>query len=364
MLEKIKTLLKKKHNLTAMEIAKEIGCTRKEVNQLFLRNPDPFVKNETDFTWNLNSTNDSTVTFSGGWVDCNSFETSLLNADGDLESALAVTFILPDGCSFLLDALARLLALCNQLAFANKEVIIDFTNSGQSKGYLNRAGFFDHLHENVNVLPKRPATSTAETHKGQSDNLAELGAVTPHEDETAKDELVIRLTNKFTALVNDKYKTAVSTIFAELTGNIQDHSEAPFNGFAGLQKYKGSSPHIQTIVSDSGVGIAASLRPSLQAHHKKLYEKYHVDSIDNDIALVTEVMSKGLISRYGAGRGLGFQTSRDRALKFKAKYSVRQENFSLEFMFDNEHLSDVIKRKDLVKILGTHICFDFVIDQS
>ncbi len=361
MLENIKALLKKKPNLTAKEIAKEIGCTRKEVNQFFHRNPAPFVKDETHFTWSLASTNEATVTFSGNWVDCGSFESSLLNSIGDLDGASSITFIL-DGCSFLLDALARFLALCNQLAFDDKNVTIDFTNSGQSKGYLNRAGFFVHLHEKVNVLPKRPTTSTAETHKGQSDNLAELGAVTPHEDEAAKDELVIRLTNKFIALVNKKYKTAVSTIFAELTGNIQDHSEAPFNGFAGLQKYGGSSPHIQTIVSDSGLGIATSLRPSLQAHHKKLYDKYHLASVDNDIALVTEVMSKGLISRYGAGRGLGFQTSRDRALKFKAKYSVRQENFSLEFVFEDEKLKRVIEKKNLVKIRGTHICFDFVID--
>lgn len=86
--------------------------------------------------------------------------------------------------------------------------------------------------------------------------------------------------------------------------------------------------------------------------------------MDNDIALVTEVMSKGLISRYGAGRGLGFQTSRDRALKFKAKYSVRQENFSLEFILDSVQLSRVIEKRNLVKISGTHICFDFMIDQS
>lgn len=364
MLEKIKELLKKKPGLTAKEIAKEIGCTRKEVNQFFHRNPEPFVKDESDFTWTLASGSEATVTFSSNWVDCDSFEASLLNAEGDLEDASTVTFVLPEGCSFLLDALARLLALCNQLAFAKKTVTVDFNNNGNLKHYLDRAGFFDHLDEKVSVLPQRPSNSAAERHKGKSETLEELGVVTPHEDEDAKDELVKRLTNKFVSLVNDTYKTAVSTIFAELAGNIQDHSNTKLNGFAGLQKYKGSNPHIQTIVSDSGVGIAASLRPSLQTHHKKLYDKYHIESVDNDIALVTEVMSKGLISRYGAGRGLGFQTSRDRALKFKAKYSVRQENFSLEFIFDDEQLRDVIKRKNLVKILGTHICFDFVIDQS
>lgn len=361
MIEDVKAYLKKNPESKAKDIAKKLGCTPKEVNQILHYSPDVFVQDKTTFTWTLLPTNESIVNFSGNWVDCDSFESSLLNANSDLEAASSVTFIL-DGCSFMLDALARFLALCNQLAFNNKNVTIDFTNSGQLKHYLNRAGFFDHLDAKVSVLPNRPATSTAEKHKDQSDNLAELGIVTPHEDEEAKDELVKRLTNKFVTLMNENYKTAVSTIFAELAGNVQDHSEAPFNGFAGLQKYGGNSPHIQTIVSDSGVGIATSLRPSLQTHHKKLFDKYHQASLDNDIALVTEVMSKGLISRYGAGRGLGFQTSRDRALRFKAKYSVRQENFSLEFVFENEKLKRVIEKKNLVKISGTHICFDFVID--
>lgn len=361
-IDRIKKLLKRKPGLTAKEIAKELGCTRKEVNQAFHYNPDPFVKNEEGFTWTLVPTNESTVTFADHWVDCDSFEASLLNADVDFDDSPAVVFILPGGCSFLLDALARFLAVCNQLASDKKNVTIDFSDNGNLKHYLNRAGFFDHLDEDVVVLPNRPTRSTAESLKGQSETLVELGIVTPHEDEAAKDELVKRLTNKFVDLMNKKYKTAVSTIFAELTGNVQDHSETKLNGFAGLQKYGGSNPHIQTIVSDSGVGIATSLRPSLQSHHKKLYEMYHQDSVDNDIALVTEVMSKGLISRYGAGRGLGFQTSRDRALKFKAKYSVRQETFSLEFIFENEKLKRVVPKKNLVRISGTHICFDFVID--
>jgi hypothetical protein len=197
---------------------------------------------------------------------------------------------------------------------------------------------------------------------GKSENLVELGLVTPNEDQDAKDGLVIRLTNKFVALTNDKYKTAVSTMFAELTGNIQDHSETKLNGFAGLQKYGGINPHIQTIVSDSGVGIAATLRPSLKVHYKSLFEKYHSENVGNDIALVTEVMSKGLISRFGAGRGLGLKTSRDRALKFNARYSVRQESFSLDFIFTNEQLTKIKEKRGLANILGTHICFDFEID--
>lgn len=363
MIEEIKKILKRKPGRTAKEIAKELSCARKEVNQVLHYNADVFMKNEENFTWTLIAKDESTVTFAGNWVNCDAFENSLLDAEGDVETCSSVIFILPGGCSFLLDALARFLALCNQFA-VTKNVTIDFSDNAILKHYLNRAGFFDHLSDQVVVLPKRPRSSTAESHKGQSENLVELGVVTPHEDEDAKDELVKRLTNKFVDLMSKSYKTAVSTIFAELAGNVQDHSETKLNGFAGLQKYGGASPHIQTIVSDSGIGIAKSLRPSLRAHHKKLYDLFHEDTVENDIALVTEVMSNGLISRHGAGRGLGFQTSKDRALKFNAKYSVRQETFSLEFVFENEKLNRVVPKKNLVRISGTHICFDFVIDQS
>lgn len=361
MISKIKTLLSKESPLKARAIANKLGFDRSEVSSFMHKNKDTVFQQNDAFEWSL-VPEEIAISFAARWVDCESFETTLQAHCSDLENANAIKFVLPNKCSFMFDAFARFLALCNQLAFEGKTVIIDFTDNAQLKHYLNRAGFFDHLDENVTVLPKRPARSTAESHKGQSKNLVELGKVTPHEDETAKDELVTRLTNKFTDLTNDKYKTAVSTIFAELAGNIQDHSETKLSGFAGLQKYEGNSPHIQTIVSDSGVGIATSLRPSLKTHHKSLYDLYHKTNLENNIALVTEVMSKGLISRYGAGRGLGFQTSRDRALKFKAKYSVRQENFSLEFVFENEKLKRVVAKENLVKILGTHICFDFDID--
>jgi len=361
MVTKIEKLLRAEPNIMAKDIAKRLGCTKGELNPILYANQDRFAV-DAEYRWRLMG-KEITITFGGDcWVNCDSFEVTLQDAGDGLENATKVSFILPKGCYFLLDALARLLALCNQLAFRKVDVTIDFSNDGKLKHYLNRAGFFDHLNESINVLPQRPTTSTATSHRGQSENLVEFGIVTPHEDEDAKDELIKRLTAKFLSLTGDNYKTAVSTIFAELTGNIQDHSETKLNGFAGLQKYGGQSPHIQTIVSDSGVGIATSLRPSLQTHYKTLYDKYHEESVENDLALVTEVMSKGLISRYGAGRGLGFQTSRDRALKFKAKYSVRQENFSLEFIFEDEQLKRVIKKKNLARITGTHICFDFVID--
>ena len=190
MIGKIENLLRAEPNLRAKDLAKKLGCKKNELNPILYANQDKFVV-DSEFRWRLKG-NEITITFDGNrWVDCDSFEATLQNASAELESAVSVTFVLSEGSSFLLDALARLLALCNQLAFAKKAVAVDFSNNGRLKNYLNRAGFFDHLDAQIKVLPQRPTNSTAESYKGQSESLVELGVVTPHEDEAAKDELVM-----------------------------------------------------------------------------------------------------------------------------------------------------------------------------
>ena len=73
-------------------------------------------------------------------------------------------------------------------------------------------------------------------------------------------------------------------------------------------------------------------------------------------------MTEGEISRFGAGRGLGFKSSREQAMKFDADLSVRQENFSLDLVYKNGKLVEINTHTDLATILGTHLCFDFYID--
>jgi len=91
-------------------------------------------------------------------------------------------------------------------------------------------------------------------------------------------------------------------------GNVSEHSETPLQGFTALQKYGGRRKHIQTVVSDSGLGIAVTLKPSLMAHYPSLYKLHNSD--DFDLQLVTAVSTEGEISRFGSGRGLGFKSSR------------------------------------------------------
>ena len=175
-----------------------------------------------------------------------------------------------------------------------------FTDSAATKHYLNRAGFFDLLDARIDVLPKRPTVSAARRHHGKSDTLLEFDSVDPKSD---NESLIEGLTNKFVSQATGEYYVAAFTVFGELVGNVVEHSETPLAGFAGLQRYRGRHKHIQTVVSDSGVGIAKTLRPSLKEHYPVLDRQFGRASVAADMGLVAAAMSRGEISRFGGARG-------------------------------------------------------------
>lgn len=256
----------------------------------------------------------------------------------------------------MIDCTARLLSLANQCAHQGREVELDFSAADSTFTYLDRAGFFDNLAPEVVVLPERPVESAAVRHRGNSDTLVEFGCVDP---EIENDELINQLTEKFVARTASDYLTAAYTVFSELIKNVAEHSETPIRGFAGLQRYQGNREHIQTVISDSGIGIASTLRPTLGQHYPHLFDQFGQPSLESDMGLVAEVMSKGGISRSGIENGLGFKSSREQAVKFNVLFSVRQENFCLKLLYENGVLVDIKKKTGLRKLLGTHICFDF-----
>lgn len=361
MIDKIKIILKENPNLTAKEIAKVLGCTRKEVNQFFHYNPDGFIKDEITSTWKLGSTDELIISFAQRWITGPLFEESLNKSVFDISNIKSVVFVLPKDCKFFVEASARLLAFCNQLVINKKNVSIDLSNNSSSLHYLNRAGFFDQLNEDVTVLPRRPQQSTARSLKGNSKRVVEFGSVDPSKE---NGELIKQLTDSFVSFTSEDYENPLFTIFAEMIKNIKDHSGSKLKGFAGLQKYDGYSgkkPHIQVVVSDSGVGIAATLRPHLKTHYPA-FQKI------SDLELVKMVLQGKQLSKHGSdadsGHGMGFKISHDKALKYNANYSIRQSDFSLEFEFKNGKLLPPKEIMELVPILGTHICFDFIIDAS
>jgi hypothetical protein len=93
-------------------------------------------------------------------------------------------------------------------------------------GYLNRMGFFDHLSEDVEVIPAWPRYSAAKLHRGGNRTLVEIARI----NRDARDEdLHTRLTNALMRACGDQpdasaLEGAAWTIFAELIDNIFAHS--------------------------------------------------------------------------------------------------------------------------------------------
>jgi len=357
----IDQLLEHTPDLKSKEIAKKLGFGKSEVSAYLHGNKDRYTQNE-KFQWSLVDKVFRKILFPSGWVTCDLFEQSLIEA-GDVfdERCNTVRFVLPQDCNLMIDALARILSLMNQLAYHEKTIVVDFTDCYKTQSYLNRAGFFDLLHESIDVCPKRPQISAAQQYRGNSDNLVELRLV---EQNSENNPLKEQLTDAFVNLSAEKFKVAAYTVFGELIGNISEHSETNIPGFAGLQKYRGSKEHIQIVISDSGIGIASSLRSTLQKHYPEIYRKYSSQTIENDAELVTEVMSSGGISRFGRedGRGLGFKSSKEQANRFNARFTVRQDRFSLKFEVEDGEIKKVSRSLNLSLLRGTHICFDFQIE--
>ena len=350
--ERLRQLVSQSPGLKAKAIARQLGQQRSDINALLHKYNKDFVQDE-DFCWHVSEQADHLIEFQPGWTDASMFEKSLKDFGSPLDCEInTLKFSIPSGCKLLLEAGVRLLALCNQLSSSGKNVVVDFSDCKSTLSYFDRIGFFEHLNEQVTVLPRRPVTSKAYLFRGNSSAMVEFGAITIG---VGYKDLVNRLSNIFVLQSNERYEVAASTVFSELIGNINDHSRASVPGFAALQKYNGRRTHIQTVVSDSGDGIAATLKPTVGENYPQLANL-------SDMELVKEVLMKGEISRHGAGNGLGFKSSREQTIKFNARLSVRQVNFSFTVEYKNGSISDMRENSELARIDGTHVCFDFFVD--
>lgn len=359
MLAKIQALLERKPGLKAREIAAQLREDKTEINRLLYAHKELFASNPTEFTWTLAALRIDLG--SNCWLNAEAFEKSLLTAGSPLDStSYRVTFVVGDECKILLDALARLLALCNQLVDSGKSVSIDFSASKKTLGYLNRIGFIRLLRNQVRICPKRPRYSAADAYDGNNDGVFELRGI---DHEHPDDEIPNHLRSKLVVCAGDQYNVAAHTVISELFGNVKEHSGATSAGFAGLQYYQGGRRrHIQTVISDSGHGIVGTLMPILQERYPVVAKKINDSLLDHRVALLQEVFSRGGISQVDdPGRGLGLKKSGVFAQKYNALISVRQEDFELKIT----HAGEAIQFShcmDLARIAGTHICFDFLLD--
>lgn len=362
MLHKIKKLLELTPGLKAKEIAKNLGLDRHDINSFLHHNLEHFQK-DANFCWYL-SNQELTITFDQNtWVNCSQFEQALANSESPLESSYkSIVFVIPTGCNLLLESIARLMALSNQLVLDGKEVTINFRQS-KTFTYVDRIGFFDHLNLAVHVLPERPKTSSAKRYNRNSDSLVELGIIDP---KNLDESLPARLKEVFVGHAGSRYEQTAFTVISELLGNVRDHSLSPIPGFVGLQFYKNSpSPHIQTVISDSGKGILGTLKPILDKKYPDLAREIDDSKLDSDIFLLKKVLTQGQISQSeDEGHGLGLKRSSDAASKFNANISIRQERCELKLLFRQGKRTKFESKVGMPLIRGTHICFDFELDRE
>lgn len=358
MLKGIIQLLKKQPGLKARDIARELGVERKPVSVLLHKSLDIFVQDPSDYGWSLikDASFELELTSSGTWVTQLHFEKALLKYGSPLEVDHGHVIIrITDERRLLLCAAARVLALANQLVAAGKKVEIDFTNNESTVSYLSRACFFARLDSAVKVLPKRPASSAAEQYMANNLSLVELLEIC---DEVNVPE---RIKYSFEKAFGDKDATKLFTLVAELVGNVEEHSDTIIPGFAGLQSYGRDPKHhvVVVVISDSGKGICATLRPGLQEHFPKVAKKFDSSIHAADPKLILHAMLNRGLSRLGKGRGAGFHTSQEEAAKLDAKVTVRQESFSIFMQYKKGVLEVSSWKLDLPKLIGTHIVFEF-----
>lgn len=361
MLEIVREFVTKNPGSKARTIASRLGFERSPVSALLHAHKDIFLQDECS-CWSLVAPVELRVEFGVAgktWLSVKDVEKLLSKAGSPLDSPCQrVVFSLKEGSRMMLEALARLLALSNQLSHAGKTVVLDFNESRSTATYLDRLGFFDHLNTSIEVLPKEALRGRSKEFRGNNHGVVEFQSINPEHEES---EIPQQLERSFVSCAGESYSVAVMTILSELYRNVLEHSDASTPGFAGLQSYK-STNHIQAVISDSGRGIVGTLEPVLEQRYPEVAQKIARSKDHPGVALLKEVFSAGQISQVEAeGRGLGLKRSGEFAKKFHARISVRQSDFELSIHHSNRRVTfthDI----NLVRIEGTHICFDFMLD--
>jgi len=359
LIAEVERYLRENPGTKAKDIAKHFGVNKRELNSLLYRNADRFAQ-DSDHRWSVVVEKLTVFLKREGWVDSASFEDALAAVGSPLDSACSgAEFVLPKGCKIMIDAAARILALCNQLVMVGKTASIDFSACKATLTYFNRLGFFDHLAGAVDVIPERPSRSGAAIYRGNNDGVVELASIDPR---VPDESIPKRLKNSLVSCAGERYSQSAFTFISELFGNVGDHSKSDIPGFAGLQYYR-KGGKIQTVISDSGIGIVGSLEPVLERRYPELLQQLDFSKSTAGPELVLHVIKQGRVSSSDEdGRGLGLKRSGEVAAAFDATVTVRQKNFELTVVYSDGQFSRSSHRVDMPTILGTHICFDFLID--
>ncbi|MCG9729590.1 hypothetical protein L1D44_06960 [Shewanella sp. Isolate13] len=365
MLKKIEQYINEFPGQKARVIARKLGLDRAKVSR-HLHGSDNYYQDE-DSAWHLVDSRTLVLELPNTWITSVNFERFLSHSENLFDcNAANITFSFHEKSAIKLDAGIRLLFLINSLSITGKGVNLDFSRCPKARSYLNRAGFFDALDENVVVLPSRPKRSKAKMYRGTSSKLVEFAKI--HADIDKYDNAIPGvLTNTFIKHSSIEYEGAAFNLFSELCENIVEHSNSPVPGAAAMQVYSNAAkPHIQVVVSDAGEGICNTLRPVLRENNT-LGDDFDIDSM-SDGELLAIAYTQGGLSRKNVQSsdcgGLGLFTSGLGIKKHDANLLIRLSNYQVSLKYENNKFVIDKEDFDLPKLPGTHIYFQFFIDKS
>jgi len=371
-------ILDSKPNLTGREIANILGKEKREINSFLDKNRDVFYKDELTFRWcnyKEDVEKEIIITFPSGWVDAEIFETNILVHSNLFEEDTIIRFVFK-GTQLLLDAILRLLCLANQLSHRRKKVYLDFCSCMETYRYLNRLGFFQHLHQDVYVLPNKPFESLAKKYNQNSNSLIEIFEICPHDDNN--NEEVLRISEVFKNNFSDHeiriLLPKLQMFIGSLIDNVREHGYSDLVGYSALQIYHKpvlNQKKIILVIADNGSGLTTTLRKALTyPRYKEVAHHFMEQSIEDDKKLIAHVLNEGGITQTNdENRGLGLNEVHQALTKISkqetinllelenidVRVSIRQDDCQINFPYKYNFLKekDLTHRSKLTKIYGT-----------
>jgi signal transduction histidine kinase len=300
------------------------------------------------------------------WISIRDFEKLAGNSNyfDQIEQDRTIVIGFGSGTSLLLHAGVCLLSFVNQLANHLQKsgcgaVRLEFSSSEGLFSFLDRNGFLKLLTSTVTTSPDRPDSSGADIYRGHAATMVEIAEIQPGVIGEARLNIVRRLVDtlgdQYDADLRLRVKNAVYSVLSELVNNVYDHSGSSISGYAALQAYRRSGK-VQIVVSDSGIGIAKSLRNA------------RIASADtrSDSQLVLGAID-GRLSRYGqnAGHGCGLQLCADLVREFGRQFHLRTP--TVQVLLAPDPSKNSLQRWVTVPeaaFAGTHVCIEFSLDPS
>ncbi|MVF12329.1 hypothetical protein FT643_09245 [Ketobacter sp. MCCC 1A13808] len=300
------------------------------------------------------------------WIDHLTLEKTLSTVfSSPISNHSNIHIFVPSGCSIMVSAAVQLLSFVNQLLALSCSVTIEF-EAGWSgtMNYLKRINFFKQLDQTVSVMPVLRKGSRETQHQRKNVSVVEIEKLSlDSQDTSLPDRLAEGVVNEadLSPELKRRLKTAIETLFSELTSNVCLHSRSTLPAYAVCQRYSpDNNPIVHVSVCDSGVGILDTIRPALPIHYSEHPEYQKMP----DEELILNMFLEGISSKGDNDGGSGLVSCATQAMKFKSTISIRTNNTltllkpcGKYYVIDTQPLPH-----NLIHMNGTYITFQIPLD--